>query len=91
MKCAARTARQSELGDTLVTALQQALRERRLDVAEPLLRAIEIHGAERPTEAAYLLLARKLIAGSRREFELGQLHDRGLLPDGRRHVEVGDA
>lgn len=65
MRPRAHTAREPDLGARLVSALRQALRERRLDVADLLLQAIEIHGADRTTEAGYLLVA-KTIAEERR-------------------------
>jgi hypothetical protein len=69
MRCTRRAARESDLGVSLTAALQQAIRERRLDIADHLLRAIEIHGADRTTEAAYLLLAKTAAEGSRGELQ----------------------
>lgn len=69
MRRTGRAASKSDLGISLITALQQALRERRLDIADHLLCAIELHGANRTTEAAYLLLAKSAADVSRREWE----------------------
>lgn len=69
MRCTGRAASKPDLDISLITALQQALRERRLDVADHLLRAIEIHGVGRTTEAAYLLLAKSAADFSQRELE----------------------
>jgi hypothetical protein len=52
-----RLTRDPDLGARLIAALRQALRERHLDVADALLKAIEIHGVDHTIAAAYLLVA----------------------------------
>jgi hypothetical protein len=65
----ARATHESDLEVKLIAALQEALRERRLDVADHLLSAIELHGADRTTEAAYQLVANTVDSVSGRELE----------------------
>lgn len=60
-----RAAPDSDLGARLVVALQQALRERRLDVADVLLQAIEIYGVDERTVSGYLLVADMVSDGPR--------------------------